>query len=219
MTVKKKVNPPVITKSDPRAVIIDLEEIITAEARSVTLDEDAAVLVLRLDDPLGRMVANLLRAWSGDAERSRNVIDALLPAEVPSAGATEQLRSNAEARRAFLAEFPALPAREISRMAGISWTNPAEWTSRLKKEGKVFAVDHGRKQLFPTFQFDSDWQPRASVAEVLNELSGAGLHGWSVALWWSAANGWLDGARPVDLLEQDPERVVASAAEVGRFPF
>jgi hypothetical protein len=138
---------------------------------------------------------------------------------VPSAAATEQLRRNAQARAEFLEEFPTLPAAELAGLAGIDWSNQAAWAQRLQKEGKVFAVEWGRKHLYPAFQFDADWQPREPVSRILHELHDAGLHGWSVALWWSAVNGWLDEARPVELLADEPERVVVAAAEVGRFPF
>ena len=115
----------------------------------------------------------------------------------PSTEATEQLRLNAEARSKFLEEFPALPAAEVAHLAGITWANPAAWPSRLQKERKVFSVEYGRRHLFPTFQFDPDWHPREAVAEALARLGDAGLGGWSVALWWTAANGWLGGARRV----------------------
>lgn len=198
-----------------------------AEAREVSASEpisglvsDAVeVVVLDAQGPMGQVVTTLLRAWGDDEERSQNVISALLPTAVPSREATEQLRLNAEARSKFLAEFPALPAAELARLAGITWSNPAAWPSRLQKEGKVFSVEYGRRQLFPTFQFDSNWEPRDAIAGVLAQLRDARLEGWSIALWWTAANGWLDGARPVDLLDDQPEQVVAAAGEVGRFPF
>lgn len=198
-----------------------------AEAREVPASEPISdlltgaveVVVLDAHRPIGQIVTTLLRAWGGDEVRSQQVISALLPSTVPSTDATEQLRLNAEARSNLLAEFPARPAAEIAGLAGITWSNPAAWLSRLQKEGKVFSVEYGRRQLFPAFQFDGNWQPREAVAAVLAQLRDAGLQGWSVALWWTAANGWLDGARPVDLLDEKPDQVVAAAGEVGRFPF
>lgn len=191
-----------------------------SEPISVFVNNDAVeVVVLDAHRPFGQLVTSLLRAWRGEEERSQDVISALLPSTIPSTAAAEQLRRNAEARGSFLADFPALPAAELARLAGIKWSNPAAWASRLQKEGRLFSVDYGRRQLFPTFQFDSDWQPREGVAAVLAQLHDAGLQRWSVALWWTAANGWLDGARPVDLLEEKPEQVIAAAREVGQFPF
>lgn len=219
MSVRRRSNLAVITESDLLAGG-EAREVSASEPISVFVDNEAIeIVVLDAHRPIGQLVTTLLRAWRGDEERSRHVISALLPSTVPSTDATEQLRLNAEARSNFLAEFPALPAAELARLAGITWSNPAAWASRLQKEGKVFSIEYGRRQLFPTFQFDSDWQPREAVAAVLWQLADAGLQGWSIALWWTAANGWLDGARPVDLLDEKPEQVVAAAGEVGRFLF
>ncbi|HEU5216821.1 MAG TPA: hypothetical protein VFU30_14925 [Gaiellaceae bacterium] len=224
--MKRKSNLSIITEADPTGE--EHEVSWAAFSRLIeagAVDADAAeagttrVVVLDAHRPLGQIVAVLLRAWSSEQEQSQQVIDALLPSSLPSAEATEQLRRNAQARAEFLEEFPALPAAELAHLAGITWANPAAWAQKLAKEEKLFAIEHGRRRLYPTFQFDSDWQPRLVIAQALHELEDAGLSGWSLALWFSAANGWLDEARPVDLLEEAPERVVAAAAEVGYFPF
>lgn len=217
-SVSRRSNLAVLTEEQVRKGA-EAREVRPSEPISVFVNDAVEVVVLDAHRPIGQIVTALLRAWGGEEERSQDVISALLPANVPSTAATEQLRLNAEARSTFLQAFPALPAAELAGLAGITWSNPAAWASRLQKEGKVFAVEYGRRQLFPTFQFDSNWQPRDAVAAVLAHLHDAGLQGWSVALWWTAANGWLEGARPVDLLEEKPEQVIAAAGEVGRFPF
>lgn len=191
----------------------------SSEPISVLANDADEIVVLDARRPIGEIVAALLRSWGSDEQRSQDVISALLPSAVPSTEATEQLRRNAEARSTFLEEFPALPAGELAGLAGVTWSNPAAWPSRLQKEGKVFSVDYGRRQLFPAFQFDASWKPREAIAPVLARLGEVGLGGWSVALWWTAANGWLEGARPIDLLDDQPEQVIAAAGEVGRFPF
>src|SRR6266508_6896223 len=209
MNVKKQTNLAVITETD-LIEGAEAREVPASEPISVLVNDAVEVVVLDAHRPLGQIVTTLLRAWQGEEERSQHVISALLPSVVPSTEATEQLRRNAEARSKFLEEFPALPAAELAGLAGIAWSNPAAWPSRLQKEGKVFSVEYGRRQLFPAFQFDSDWQPREAVAKVLAQLANGGLQGWSIALWCTAANGWLDGARPVDLLDEEPEQVIAA---------
>jgi len=220
MNVRRRSNLAVITESD----LLEggeAREVPASEPISVIVNNEAIQVAVVLDahGTIGQLVTTLLRAWRDDEERSQQVITALLPSTVPSTEATEQLRLNAEARSKFLEEFPALSAAEVARLAGITWANPAAWPSRLQKEGKVFSVEYGRRQLLPAFQFDSDWQPREAVAKVLAQLANGGLQGWSIALWFTAANGWLDGARPVDLLDEKPDQVIAAAGEVGHFPF
>jgi hypothetical protein len=217
----------IVKQSDSLSIITEADLVEGAEAREVPLSEPISVLaadadqiiVLNARHAIGEIVTALLRSWGGDEQRSKDVISALLPSTVPSPEATEQLRRNAEARSKFLEEFPALPAGELAGLAGITWSNPAAWPSRLQKEGKVFSVEYGRRQLFPAFQFDRNWQPRQAIAAVLARLAEAGLDGWSVALWWTAANGWLEGARPIDLLDEQPEQMIAAAGEVGHVPF
>ena len=220
MIVRRRSNLAVITESDLLGGG-EGREVPASEPISAIVNDEAIQVAVVLDahGTIGQLVTTLLRAWRDDEERSRQVITALLPSTVPSTEATEQLRLNAQARRTFLEEFPALAAVEVARLAGITWANPAAWPSRLQKEGKAFSVEYGRRQLFPAFQFDSDWQPCEAVAEVLAQLANAGLQGWSIALWFTAANGWLDGARPVDLLGEKPAQVIAAAGEVGHFPF
>ena len=48
------------------------------------------------------------------------------------------------------------------------------------------------------------------VADVLATLGQQG-RGWQLALWFTSANGWVDGRRPVDLLHSEPEEVAQAA--------
>jgi hypothetical protein len=43
------------------------------------------------------------------------------------------------------------------------------------------------------------------------EILGKDTSDWGIALWFASANGWLDGKRPVDLLEDDPKEVIQAA--------
>jgi hypothetical protein len=143
--------------------------------------------------------------------RSRRLLQHLLaPAEEPSGAELVQLRRNAEARKAFLAEFGALTSKEVAELAGSRATNRAALANRWKAHGRIFAIETGGQSLFPAFQFGEDGQARPVVAEVLAAL-GPKAAGWQTALWFTGANGWLGAKRPVDLLESAPEAVAAAA--------
>jgi hypothetical protein len=143
--------------------------------------------------------------------RNRQLLQHFLaPAEEPSAAEISQLRRNAEARRAFLAEFGALTSKQVAEMAGSRASNRAALANRWKAQGRIFAVEAGGQHLFPAFQFSEDGQPRPVIAEVLASF-GPTASGWQTALWFTGANGWLGGKRPVDLLEPAPEAVAAAA--------
>lgn len=81
---------------------------------------------------------------------------------------------------------------------------------RWRREGSIFAVTHRDATYVPGFQLDEKGHPRPAVAQVI-ELLGDTTSEWGLALWFAAANGWLDGKRPVDLLDSAPEEVVEAA--------
>ncbi|HXM69883.1 MAG TPA: hypothetical protein VN970_02025, partial [Thermoanaerobaculia bacterium] len=141
----------------------------------------------------------------------------LSPADEPSTAEIMQLRRNAEARKAFLAEFGALSSKQVAELVGSRANNRAALANRWKAQGVIFAVEAGGQSLFPAFQFAEDGQARPVVAEVLAAF-GPKAAGWQTALWFTGANGWLGGKRPVDLLKSAPEAVAAAARrEAGAF--
>lgn len=107
-----------------------------------------------------------------------------------------QARRLASAKRAILKEFGSLE-------------KPAD-LERLQRERKIFAVSHGNEVYVPSFQFDEKGRPRPAVSKVI-QILGKETSDWGLALWFTAANGWLDDRRPVDLLKDDPEQVVQAA--------
>jgi hypothetical protein len=110
-----------------------------------------------------------------------------------------QARRLAAARRAFLKEF------------GVPGRPAGDW-ERLQREGKIFTVTHRGATYVPCFQFDEKGKPRPAVAKVL-QILGKDTSDWGLALWFTAANGYLDDKRPVDLLSSHPEEVVQAAEQ------
>ena len=162
-------------------------------------------------EPFARLLAERLEAVAGEADRERQVLDGMLPPiDVLADHATEQVLWNARARADALAEFGALTATQIAALRRVETSNPHPTVSRWLKEGRVFAVSSPQGRQFPTFQFD-DGTPRPVIARVLAALHGQ-LRGWELLLWFTGSSGFLDGARPVDLLASDPDAVVDAAA-------
>jgi len=185
----------------------------TDAGSSSSLADSLAALILA--SPGGEAVARLIelriRDATGGIERERLVLDAMLPpAAVLSDAATTQLRWNAEALTAAVREFGALTAAELSEIRGVATTNPHTTVSRWAKDRRVFAIESPQGRLFPAFQF-TDGEPRPVIGQVLGALDGQ-LTGRETLLWFTGSSGFLDGARPVDRLADEPERVIAAAA-------
>lgn len=141
------------------------------------------------------------------------LIERMLPdAPVPTPAQALQAQRNSEARWELLREFGAHTSEEIAARRSRA-KNRHALANRWRSEGKVFAVDFKGQQIYPGFQFDHEtFAPNPLVAEVLAALPREEMSDWEVALWWTAGNGWLDGARPVDLMQEGAEAVVAAAA-------
>jgi hypothetical protein len=131
---------------------------------------------------------------------SRSPFEAFLPAaQEMDEIRTRQARRLAAARRAFLKEFGGLDR------SAVSW-------ERLEREHKIFTVQHRGATCVPSFQFDDKGKPRPAVARVI-QILGNDTSDWGLALWFTAANGSLDGKRPVDLLSSHPEEVIQAAEQ------
>ena len=210
------------TLKEPRpqraASVAEIQAAMRAPDFAASEDE---VLLVSAEDPqtLDRLQAllDLLEHRLGELADSEmlRLIDAVMPtlSDRPPPEVIDQARRNARARTQFLDEFPVLEACQVHALYGSRARNKSALAARWRAEGKVFAVDERGRLLYPAFQFDSQGRPRAVIAEVLTAL-GRHVGAWQVALWLTAPNGWLDGARPLDLLATAPERVVDAARDI-----
>jgi hypothetical protein len=166
-------------------------------------------------EELARLLAVTAATWESQGRGLGELIDALTPEQpdLPTPAAVLQARRNAEARSALLAEFGALRSAEVAELAGSRAANRAALANRWRGERRVVAVQVGDELLYPGFQFTSEGKPHPTVASALAELRSNGhVTDWQAALWFVAANGWLGGRRPVDLLDTEPAAVVDAAA-------
>jgi hypothetical protein len=205
---------PALAEGEVQAAWEVLARQLVREAPAWGLDPAAARASIRAEpDAATVSVARLLVAAEWVLRGSmEGLIEAMLPqSSVPSPAAVLQARRNAAARETLLQEFGALTSSDIAELAGSKASNRAALANRWKQEGRIFAVSHGGATYYPGFQFDEEGRPREAVARAISALSGK-LSDWGLALWWTGANGFLDGARPVDLLPADPGRVTEAAA-------
>ena len=147
------------------------------------------------------------------AGRMPAMVEAMMPLSIPTAPAVLQARRNAGARAELIEEFGLLSSADVADLSQSQAANRAALASRWKAEERIFSVPHQGRDYFPGFQLDADGKPRKVIAEILGALGRA--RGWQTALWFTAANGYLDGQRPVDLLESDAEAVVDAARYEG----
>jgi hypothetical protein len=93
---------------------------------------------------------------------------------------------------------------------------PVSRLARWIVSREIVTIVRSSVLLVPMFQFDTNlMELRLHCREAVRELSGA-MVDEDVALWFAVPNAWLGGAPPVEVLERDPDGVVA-AARADRF--
>lgn len=106
-------------------------------------------------------------------------------------------------------EFGMLDSTGVAEELGNSATNRNK-ASQLVKEGKLLGVKRGNKTLFPKFEFDlAAGKVRPVISDVV-QIAGDRWSGESLLQWFCAPNGYLDGRRPVDVID-DQETLISTA--------
>ena len=84
----------------------------------------------------------------------------------------------------------------------------------LKKQivsREIFSFQWQSHTWIPMFQFEpGDMSIRQDVRKIMTELADV-LDSWTLAAWFVQPNDWLQGARPVDLMETNMPYVFAAA--------
>ena len=128
----------------------------------------------------------------------------------PPSPPTEAARRWAERKVAMLRENDHATGPELGRLTGSRAKNLAERASSWRREGRVFAVNDGSRDVYPLFQIKGD-KPHPVVAEVLKRLRPK-LSDWEVFAWFTAPDTWTcEGRPPKDLLDSDPDSVLEAA--------
>ncbi len=185
---------------------------LASKLRTAGLPDDEVVVVGAFTPEVATQLTRIASLIAQQKEQSERLIDAMFsPALTVSSAAAQQALRNAEARQELLNEFGVLDSEQVAQLAGSTAKNRSATVSRYLAGGQVFAIEHRGGRYYPAFQFDSDGRPRPVIAQVLAALQPYGLNGWEIALWFTTASGWLDDRRPVDLLDDDPDAIVAAA--------
>lgn len=185
-------------------------------------DAHTQLLRLRTSDPelapvISAVVEQVPRAVQARRQAlTEQHIEALVDvymASDPLAPALPDLeRDNAEAQARFLKQWKVLTAEDVAERAGHGSKNRSATASRWKRAGKIFGMRSGGREVYPAFQF-KEGAPRPAIAEILAALP-RDMSGWQIAFWFVGPNEWLDGARPVERLD-DEAGVVAAARREG----
>src|SRR4051794_11493027 len=137
---------------------------IVSQRPAATVEEvagDLSELQRSLAAIRGRLetVAHMVAADRRAAQLER-VVEALLPASVPSAAAVWHAQRSAEARLELVSEHGAWTAAELAERAGSTASNRSALASSWRATGRALGVEWNGRVVFPAFQFTAAGQPR-----------------------------------------------------------
>lgn len=149
-----------------------------------------------------------------DPESLERLAEVLVPRTPPSPRLLKEAAMLVRARKAVLESGDWLTAAEIAQLAGLSTRNPSAQPNKWKKQGLIFAINHGGVDYFPGYGLDRDagFRPVKALAKII-ETFGGHKNGWGMAYWFRSDNSFLGGKRPQDLLASASERVIEAARD------
>lgn len=105
------------------------------------------------------------------------------------------------------AEFGMLSESEAS--AQINSGDPSSGAAAARAAGRVLAVNRSERLLFPGFQFDGGGV-RPVIAHIITKGKARGRSELGLVEWMMSPTTYLDGKRPVDVIE-DPDQLLRAA--------
>ncbi|BBZ10576.1 hypothetical protein [Mycobacterium branderi] len=134
--------------------------------------------------------------------------------------ATQRIRQSAQAVQAehnlyrrIDAEFGMLTGAAVGKRMGSRSRAPRNLAASAHRNNHLIAIRQGNHLVYPGFQFGPDGRPLAVIGR-LREIAEA--NDWSevgLVQWLCSPTTYFDGDRPVDHLVEDPDGVVAVAAD------
>lgn len=119
-------------------------------------------------------------------------------------------------RAAYLATGGTARGDDLARLLEDRRRGDGVSLARLIVAGEVFGFEWHRLFWVPMFQFElRDLSLKPGPRQVLAELASE-FDGWTLAIWFSEANCWLNERRPVDVLDSNLAAVLG-AARTDRF--
>ena len=119
------------------------------------------------------------------------------------------------ARVAVFEDADWLTAAQVAAIAGASEKNLSAELQEAAVEGALFFIHRNGNDYFPGYALDPEqcYRPYRALRTVIEHFEPT-KDGWSLAFWFQSVNSFLGGKRPMDLLAEKPDKVIAAAADI-----
>ncbi|MRW90655.1 hypothetical protein GJ699_11710 [Duganella sp. FT80W] len=149
-----------------------------------------------------------------DRESLERLAEVLVPRTPPSPRLLKEAAMLVRARKDVLESGDWLTSAEVAQLADLSLRNPSAQPNKWKKQGQIFAINHGGVDYFPGYGLDREasFRPMKALAQII-DVFGERKDGWGMAYWFRSDNSFLRGKRPQDLLASAPKLVIQAAMD------
>jgi hypothetical protein len=130
-------------------------------------------------------------------------------------GEVAQKRMLEDAKSFILASGEFRTVSDLAQLLGIDSHKLDQQLKDWKNRGMIFSISSETQgELFPLFALDRrrGLEVFVAVSKVLQVFQGK-LSKWAIASWFIAACSYLDDQSPKDLVEEDPDWVIAAALD------
>jgi transposase-like protein len=103
-----------------------------------------------------------------------------------------------------------LTAQEVADNAGFKPLNVSSLASKWKRRGQIFAISDEGRSMFPAYALGVDGRPLPIMKEILAVFADK-RQPLSIATWFAAANSWLRGKAPKDVVAEHGADVLFAA--------
>lgn len=188
----------------------------TDDSGWVTFRVPLATVAASLPDLTNEEVQSLASYYSLELVNMHRSLDALRPALASvatpySPELAQGLAATENAWRDMEAEFGLLTAQEVALRCGSRTKGRSSFAYDKRRAGQLFGIARLNATLFPGFQIDHTGTIRPVIARLVSIIKEHGRTEEDLAQWMCLPSGYLDDARPVDLLGQQDDAVVAAA--------
>lgn len=200
----------------PKEVLAHLDKSHADRVLVVAFDHIKPNVFQTLAENLTNVAANMFEVLleRQDRESLERLAEALVPRVPLSPRLLKEAAMLVRARKEVLESGDWLTSADIAQLAGLSTRNPSAQPNKWKKQGQIFAINHGGVDYFPGYGLDpaSGFRPIKALAKLI-EIFAEPKDGWGMAYWFRSDNSFLGGKRPQDLLISVPDRVIVAAMD------
>lgn len=200
----------------PKEVQISLGRSQAERALVVTFEHIKPAVFEALAENISNVASFMLEVLleRQDQQSLERLAEVLVPRSPPSPRLLKEASMLVQARKTVLASGDWLSAADIAQLAGLSTRNPSAQPNKWKKQGQIFAINHGGVDYFPGYGLDREagFRPAKALAKIIDIFDGH-KDSWGMAYWFGSQNSFLGGKRPQDLLATDPEWVISAAQD------